>query len=524
VLIGWLVVGLALGISGSVASALPRVLVFPAVRQGSPNAIAAAEVASRTILDELTKSGQVEAMPYDANHPSVERAIGEGKLTPADFGKTGSAEGVCRIIRALSVDYAVDPKIIALGREGETDAITVELQVTVYDLVHTKPRIVDCEATVRERSDDSSGATAERIGRAIGQLASAKIIQQLQSFAALGAEGDAGGPAALYDRGREAMASGDTDRAIVLFRDALRTVPKSIQYRLALASAYEAKGRLRDAWVEYRRASDLDTESVAAWAGRGRCLLGLGDTENAVSTLKEGIKLGADGTDVRMVLGEAYLARGFIVQAEAEFARVEGLAATDVEAALKLGKAYEAADRTKKALAVYLAYADNEKNPQDARIEFAVARMLSGKGDFGGALARLKKMAALTGGTCRLETNVDYQVVSNILDGVAKQISATTDAALRQYDNDQITRAALHDALSGNKGEAEALSDFAAICEPPASAVESHARRKHAAGLLVQAFFDYLKFIEADDAAGKDRGDLLKGEAMVEFGLAQKSG
>ena len=81
----------------------------------------------------------------------------------------------------------------------------------------------------------------------------------------------AGGPACaslegarLYGSGTEALARGETGRAIADLERAVVRVPHASEIHNHLGLAYEADGRLNDAAREFERAVDLDCDNRAA--------------------------------------------------------------------------------------------------------------------------------------------------------------------------------------------------------------------------------------------------------------------
>jgi tetratricopeptide (TPR) repeat protein len=423
-----------------------------------------------------------------------------------------------KIMRALRMDYAVDPRIASMFSDLVTARVV--MQISLYSVRRQKEQILDATGEVDVTKIESSTVAATLTGKAAGQVASAAIIKAVQAIEA--ESGDAGtDPETTYKTGMEHMAAGRYADAIDSFAAALRVTPKNVQYRFGLASAYEAAKQYQNAGMEYRRVTDLDNENAKAWAGRGRCLLALGDSENAVGYLNEAIKLGIDSVDIHFALGEALIAQGLVAQGEAELGKAEEMAPNDLDTTLRMGASYEKANQIRRALDLYGRYAAKNRNIE---IETRLARLNAAKGAYANALEHYTAAAAIASpdGIWKITEGATYDLLGQTLDALAKQILSGSDTALSDFDDDKLARGGLIDKLNGLKSRAESLRKSVAVFAAPVEYASAHSHRVYAMGLLLQAAIAYVAYAETDKDTQREQGLLMRNEAVSEIEAAQK--
>jgi tetratricopeptide (TPR) repeat protein len=136
-------------------------------------------------------------------------------------------------------------------------------------------------------------------------------------------------------------------RDIARYEQAVIDDPASLQARLALAEAYLAQGRYRDAQEQYQAAIQIEPQSVVALVGMGRAALNAGDEELAIASFRDVIDLAAK-SDLPGDLVEAshyYLARIYLDQGDTDAAIEElqqalAIDRVDADAWYLLGQTY----------------------------------------------------------------------------------------------------------------------------------------------------------------------------------------
>lgn len=116
--------------------------------------------------------------------------------------------------------------------------------------------------------------------------------------------------AAYYDRGRAYHLSGDYDRAIADYDQALRLEPRDAAVWFNRGLAHYAKGDNDAAIRDYDAAIRLDPQDAEAWANRGVAHFARRDTASALADYDMAISLSPQLTLAYVNRGRAYASRG----------------------------------------------------------------------------------------------------------------------------------------------------------------------------------------------------------------------
>ncbi|MFP8874853.1 MAG: M48 family metalloprotease [Myxococcota bacterium] len=96
---------------------------------------------------------------------------------------------------------------------------------------------------------------------------------------------------AAADTSRSRLLEGDYDSALVLIRQAQRTVPEEASFRESEGDVLMMKQRFQEAFTSYDQAIRLRPDRTSAWVGRGMASKALGDTENAMADFEISYRL-----------------------------------------------------------------------------------------------------------------------------------------------------------------------------------------------------------------------------------------
>jgi len=98
-------------------------------------------------------------------------------------------------------------------------------------------------------------------------------------------------PHALFMEGKGYLAQGETNKAAVRFREALRLQPDFEEARLGLAHAYRERGYYTRAHLLYREVLRNSPRNVQALEGQAICEARLGQPDKAIAVLKSALEM-----------------------------------------------------------------------------------------------------------------------------------------------------------------------------------------------------------------------------------------
>lgn len=475
----------------------------------------AARYVADAVSAELAKADEFEILFFDAENPTIKRALVEGRLESDMLSGVGTPEGLRELLSQLGARFGIDITLDAITEDPES--VRVDLSIRVVDLADPGERrfsaagVKTAEGLYADSLKEAAASAGEEAGRTIRR----EIVSMIESA------GGAGGgerQRELEESARAKLESGDPQGALEDLDAACHLAPKEPRLRALKAQAHDASGQLDRAVVEARRAVYLDDSDPEFRLVLGRLYLKSNEASRAVGELKEAIRLGLDTHDVRMALGEAYMSQGLTVQAEEHFEMAAELAPKDLEATLRLGQVYERS-RTSEAEAVYRAYLEQAESPE---VRIRLAAVLAKRKDYEGALANLSLAADQSGSD--FSTAVSYAPCAAVIDHQVMAVANELRAAVFEYGDEKITREELYTRLKLLLGRSEEIRDLGDKVEPPAEDRIAHGHRRFASELLVQAAINLRTYVETDKAYMRDQYDLLHNEAIREIAAAQRAG
>jgi len=119
----------------------------------------------------------------------------------------------------------------------------------------------------------------------------------------------------LYIEGHTALAGGDVDGAIRLYRKALRIQPGYLEPHYSLGVALLSRGKTSEAVGQFEKVLELKPDHHEARINLSTALLSLGRAEEAVATLREAARISPNSADVMYNLGVAMQAAGHVDEA-----------------------------------------------------------------------------------------------------------------------------------------------------------------------------------------------------------------
>lgn len=121
--------------------------------------------------------------------------------------------------------------------------------------------------------------------------------------------------ASHYARGEALLEDGDTTRATLEFRNALRLDERHVPSRLAMARIYEAQGELRAAAANYRLVTEVDRTNPEAPLQLGMLMLASGAIEDAVALSETALALAPENPDAMALRAAVLFRQGSLEQA-----------------------------------------------------------------------------------------------------------------------------------------------------------------------------------------------------------------
>jgi tetratricopeptide (TPR) repeat protein len=507
-----LLAALLAGSSLAGADERPVVLALGiAASQGGEYVDAARGVAD-ALSAELAKSQEFDVLFFDAQSPTIKRALAEGRVEADVLAGAGSEEGMRALLAQLNARFGLDISLDLIVREPET--VSVNLAITLTDMMEPEQRHFTASGSenVEVPYGESLAKAASAAGKEAGRAISREIVSAIESTA--GVSGTSRGRD-LAELARAKLAAGDGQGALRDLEAACQLDPKDPALRMLKAEAEDSVGDTASAVIEAKRAVHLDDANPEARLLLGRLYAKAGESDRAVTELREAIRLGLDTHEVRTALGEAYLSQGLTVQAEEHFKAAAALAPTDLDATLRLGKMYERSQPSE-AESLYRAFLAQGENPQ---VRLRLAGVLIKRRAYDEALDQLE-MAATQPDAGFSDPEL-YGYCAEAIDYEVNEIANQLRVAAFEYTDEKITRQELYLQSGQLLERAENVRDLAQKVVPPDASSVAHGHRRFAAELLVQAAVNFRSYIETDKAYTRDQYELLQNEAIKEIAAAK---
>lgn len=150
-----------------------------------------------------------------------------------------------------------------------------------------------------------------------------------------------GGATTHLTQGRQFLAQGKVNEAVIEFQSALRLDPNSVEGHFQLGNAYFQQGKLEEAAKEFQRAVELAPENIDARSNLGAAYYELGQFEKAAAEFKKAIALKPEDADIHYNLGAAYVQQFQFEAGIAEFKEALRLNPNLTRAYFGLGNAYK---------------------------------------------------------------------------------------------------------------------------------------------------------------------------------------
>ncbi|HZH97785.1 MAG TPA: tetratricopeptide repeat protein [Fimbriimonadaceae bacterium] len=273
------------------------------------------------------------------------------------------------------------------------------------------------------------------------------------------------------------LATGETNSAITILRDAVDAEPLDVERRRGLIMALDESGQSGLAAQEARRAAELMPDQVEFRVLAARCWTAEGNVDEALKDLNEAVARDPSSPATRLLLGEMSLAK---LQIEPAMEHFNFLAAQAPSSDVFYGR--------------------------------ALARALSGDGE--GARKDLAESGKLKTTTETAMTGAKYRHLMLVVEASVNQsgdeIRSLQQRARVQAGNPELPKVTL-ELLS----KVQALSGIVESSTPPKANAGSHERRLLALNLLVQCLTDM-------DNHFKDPTQDLISEATINLGEAIK--
>ncbi|HYR90102.1 MAG TPA: tetratricopeptide repeat protein [Terriglobia bacterium] len=185
--------------------------------------------------------------------------------------------------------------------------------------------------------------------------------------------------------------SGQMDKAIPLYEEAVRRRPDSLIALQRLGFSLRSSGQLARAAEILKRALAVDARDAATWHQLGLVYLGGGSTSDGLAAFQKAVELDPDMSEARNSLGGVWLESGDLPQAESAFREALRIQPDYAEAHSNLGSVLASAGRFGEARYEFETAIRLKPDYAEAQFNYGIA--LARSGDLSGALSHLRKAA-----------------------------------------------------------------------------------------------------------------------------------
>jgi protein O-GlcNAc transferase len=167
---------------------------------------------------------------------------------------------------------------------------------------------------------------------------------------------------ALHLMGLACANSGDLQKAVDLFKRALKIQPDSFEIHNNLGNILQAFGDNEGAYQSFLQASKLNATNFGVFYNMGNALTSLGRFAGAINAYQQAAKLETTNADIHVNLGLAHKATGDLEAAISSFQDALTIDGSHVNAAVSLGNVLMENDQLAEAVAIFRVVAS--VNPQ----------------------------------------------------------------------------------------------------------------------------------------------------------------
>jgi len=457
---------------------------------------------SATVIEQLRNSGKFDILTFNPDLPTISRAVMEKKIPSDAVRNPSDAEKATLIARALGAQYAVR---VQGSVSGSTAKVTLELS-----------KIPDGRWITTAESEIAGGegprAAANRIN-AISTAASSAVSQLfIEAFGGLPEPSPAvEAPPAAPDTPSPAPSAPESPKTVET--TPVRDITAQHNDIIRKADSYAAKGDLRNAVIELKRAVNLEPDKLETRVRLAKSYADLGMTAEAVSECKRALLFDKDSTPVYALLAKLYTASGSLEDAAEQYNQVIRADPKNVQARLSLGDINWNLAKMDESAAAYEAAADAD--PKNPAPHDRLQRLYAARKMYPQAFEHLVESRSLAAKA--QDSSEKYGVIAEATQDEFNLVLGKLDTGRTDYDRGKITREEYYKDCQDAASRIEALADFLSKQTAPREYKDLHPRGVLAASLLSQATGYLVSYFETEQKHYLDDADLLKSEAKTEM-------
>lgn len=496
----------------------PIAVVFDTtVGQGADKALAAS--ATRAVCSYLRNSQRVEAVAFNRESPTVQRAIMDKQLTADQVASYSSQDERIAVAKALSYDYAAGAEVSIKDNQ-----VAVKLWVAKVD------------GGKKDRWEETTQASAGSSGmanydNAMQSATSASVIKvSRQAFQGLpivvengpttGAETTAlgsdliaaptaPGAADYVARADANLKASNVAGAIQQYQLAVNADPTNSAIRMLLVDAFAQKGVYHEATAELHRA-ELMGASAGQVAAKEKLIEAMQTGSRAnradpipAATQSPVVDTGP-GTETQPAKVDTPVATGAPKSAVAQMLAGDKL--------WRENKPDEAADAYKEAIKL---------NPSDWRAHERLALVAASISMFGESRLAMEQLAKIQPDPSPAVLAKRYSLFSTIF-------AQWFAMLLKQYDDDSadhakrvINRESYYSSIKGLNGRLDSMAKFLDVLPVPSDRKSIALHRSLACGLLLQGVSSLQDYLETNSKDSKLSADTFIAQAKKELEAAK---
>ena len=473
-------------------AARPLVMVFPLPGNDKDQTPCDPEIVS-VVTSLLAKNANVDTMVFNRDHPTINRAVLEGKIRSDVLAKPWEPGHSAEIARGAGATYG-------LRIQGSVDSENVHVSLELYKVPSGGRWVAEgaskiasglsgMAATTRKNAitTAASSAVSRIVILAFGGAAIERLIQpeELAPVSSDARETKAGprNIQAEHDKlvkeSESYFKKGDLNNAVCALRRAVNLMPGEAQTRVKLADAYWKLGMSQEAIDECIRGL-LFSKDSALYSALAQYYTTTGDLDSAANEYEEIVRLNPDNIDARLDLGDLYWNQGKIEQAAAQYEEAARLAPQNPAPHEKLYKLYGARYMYDRALQ-HLVRAREASSGKD--------------------LTQAEKFSLLA------------QVIYEEWNSVLGKLKTVTE----QFDGLEIGREDYYRECKNVDALAEGLANFVASQVVAEEFKSAYSHAVLATSLLSQSTASLLSYLETDKGQYAQQAELLQSEAKTEM-------
>jgi len=483
---------------------LPTVVVFQA--QGGQPIVG--DITDSFVIRLGIGDCGLKAIPFDANSPTVQRALREHEFLRASVGAIASPVVADIMGDAVGADLTLTARLDTQGGQAKLSA----------RLAATRSRMsrnYDASAPVPQGWPDNLQPSD---ARALVESLTAPVAQEICKDAASLARQVPSDPAEHCRRGQELMSQGKAADASVEFNIAAGLEPGNADYHVAAGEADAALGDTQGAVIEYNRALQAAPNLAKARLKLALLYLDTGKAQEAIRLAEAVLDSDPANVDARLTLARAW--RGLSEQAKAlaQYERLLVDQPNNEEALRALAAAYDEKQAWDRAIPLYSRLV--QVAPGDDQARERLIQLYVKVGNLAQAVAELRKAFELLGEPARYQLP-QFVALVRMMDRECLAIMREAASEWDAYQEERKSLSQLKEAFEALHQRSDNLYHAAEKTAAPDLLAPAHRFRVLAYAVLNESDFEMVRFADSQEKWRAERARMLRDSAQSALTKAQ---